>query len=355
MKPIQPPLKTVRRILVCQLRQLGDVLLSTAAISLLARRFPSAQVHVLTEKKCVPLLDNNPDVFRVWAVDKHAYAHFGAELAFSFSVAAQGFDLVVDFQQLPRCRWVVAFSRAPIRLTYTPPWYNKLLYTHWIDPLPGYAAMAKASILRPLGIVWAGEKPRLELTHREHADAASALAALGLRPEAPLITVDTTHRRPSRRWPARSWGRLLALAAKALPVPEFLLLYGPGEESDVEQVRQAALAYGCDARRLLVPDRLLGLREMAACIARASLHIGNCSAPRHIAVAVGTPSLVVLGATSASWTYPAPEHRHLALGLPCQPCNRNTCPDPRCLLDLSPEQVLPELLTHYQTFASPSA
>ena len=84
---------------------------------------------------------------------------------------------------------------------------------------------------------------------------------------------------------------------------------------------------------------MLSLREMAACIAEADLHIGNCSAPRHIAVAVGTPTLTVLGSPTPAWTVPSPEPADIALNLPCQHCNRNHCPDPRCLTGMLPGPV----------------
>ena len=41
----------IKRILVCQLRQIGDVLLATPSIELLARHYPEAELHVLTERR----------------------------------------------------------------------------------------------------------------------------------------------------------------------------------------------------------------------------------------------------------------------------------------------------------------
>lgn len=59
-----------KRILVCQLRQIGDVVLATPSIELLKRRYPDAEIHLLTEKKCAPLLEHNPHLGKVWALDK---------------------------------------------------------------------------------------------------------------------------------------------------------------------------------------------------------------------------------------------------------------------------------------------
>lgn len=325
---------TPRRILVCQLRQLGDVLLATPSLELLRRRWPDAELHLFTEKKCLPLLDGNPYLDKIWDVDKKKLRNLYLELRWYQEVARTGFDLVIDFQQLPRCRWVVAFSGAPVRLSYTPPWYTRPLYTHFAPLKPGYAAQTKASILEPLGIFWNGERPRIYLKEPEHAAARELLQKLGLHPGQRLITLDPTHRRATRRWPAERYAELVRILSEQDASLRFLPLWGPGEEEDIRRIASA-----CPPEALLLPERMLGLREMAACIAEADLHVGNCSAPRHIAVAVDTPTCTVLGSTGPSWTFPSPEHRHIAKGLPCQPCGRDACPHVRCLTELDPAVV----------------
>lgn len=355
----QSHLRRVKKILVCQLRQIGDVLLCTPSIRLLRQRFPQAEIHLFTEARCEPVVRHNPAITAVWGLNKNELGALPRELAFYWRVARQDFDLVVDFQQLPRCRWVVAFSGARIRLSYPPPWYNRMLYTHWQHPMRGYAAMAKASILEPLGVTWQGQRPELHLLDAERQAAARLLRELGAPEGASLISVDPTHRRPSRAWPLQHWGRLLAMTARQRPEAVFLLHYGPGEEQAVQEVREAAVQAGAPAANLLLPPRVLDLREMAACISWTRLHLGNCSAPRHMAVALGVPSVTVLGATSWAWTFPAAEHAHVALcdlkGLECQPCNRNSCQlyeRPRCLEELTPELVWPKVQEHLARWVS---
>ena len=327
----------VRSVLVCQLRQIGDVLLATPSIALLKKRFPDAAVHVLTERKCAPVLEHNPDIARVWVLDKQQLTHPGKDLAFAWGVARQRFDILVDFQQLPRIRWVAALSRfrgTRVRLTYEPPWYNRWLYSHWTRPRDGYAAMSKASVLEPLGIAWDEGRPRMFLTGAERDRAKAALDGLGVGPDRTLVTVDPTHRRATRRWPAGHFGRAIGLAAHKRPDLRFLVLWGPDEKDIADEVCRAADTTAC-----LVPDEMLGIRDMAAVVERAALHFGTCSLPRHVAVAVGTPSVSVQGSTSSAWTCPGDDHADISLGLPCQPCNKNTCEHMRCLLELTPEAV----------------
>ena len=337
-----------KKILVCQLRQIGDVVLMTPLLELLKRRYPQAEIHVLTEKKCVPVLENNPFLDRIWPIDKKKLSSLWREVTYYREVAAQGFDLVVDLQQLPRCRWVVFFSKAPVRLTHTPPWYTRWLYTHGAAHGKGYASAMKAAALAPLGITWQGERPLLELTDEEKTTAREYLASLGIAPGQTLVVVDATHRRDTRRWPSGHYAKLMDMAAKARPGLRFQILFGPGEEGIVDEITAASDETG----HILPAGRLLSLREMAACTKQASMLIGNCSAPRHIAVAVGTPTLTIQGATSPGWVFPAPEHGYVSLGLECQPCNKNTCDTgTTCLTDLFPEAVLPHFLARLDAAA----
>ncbi len=342
-----------KNILVCQLRQIGDVLLATPAVELLHKAYPQARIHFLTEKKCAPVLENNPHLHKVWEIDKKALSHLGKELLFYRRVASQDFDLVVDFQQLPRCRWVVGFSRAHVRLSYTPPWYTRWLYNLTATPKDGYSAMAKASVLAPLGIGWNGERPRLYLSDAEKTWASDYLHAAGYTPgNDPLVTVDPTHRRDTRRWPAAHYAGLMDMVAQQRPGARFFMLYGPGEREDINAIASQVKA----RHNLIIPEEVISLRQMAAIINAADLHFGNCSSPRHFAVAVDTPTLVVLGSTSQAWTFPAPEHKAIALGLDCQPCNDNSCTPGhmRCLHNLTPDKVLPVLLQHLKAVSSRS-
>lgn len=329
-----------RKILVLQLKQIGDVLLMTVVPELLKKRFPNAEIHVLTEKKCVPMLENNPHIAKIWSLDPKKLPTLLQEVEYYWHVARNAFDMVVDLQQTPRCRWVVGFSGAPVRITHEAPWYTAWLYSHKVPVEKAYASAMKAAVLAPLGIHWEGEKPRLYLTEDERAGAASLLTSLGYdAARHTLVTVDPTHRRDTRRWPGRHYAQLIDLAYEADPSLRFFMLYGPGEEEELRDVTDNCR----HSEALLVPDRIITLRESAACIEAAAFHLGNCSAPRHIAVAVGTPALTILGSTGRGWTFPSPEYNHILLGLPCQPCNMNSCPDKnrQCLVDLQPEAVLP--------------
>lgn len=332
-----------KRILVCQQRQIGDVLLASPVFELLKKRFPEAELHIFTEKKCEPLLRNNPfiDVFHL--IDRKD--GFFRQLAFYRKVASCGFDLVIDLQQLPRCRMMTLMSGAPVRLSFPSSFLSRFRYNCLVEPKDGYASQTKVSLLEPLGIRWNGEAPVIRLTEEERAEGRRILAGCGLEPGHKLIVVDSTHRRASKRWPAERFAALMRLLAGEDDAFRFLLLRGPGEEKDIERLRSLGTTLGIAPEKMLVPEPLPDIRLSAACMAEARLLIGNCSSPRHMAVALGVPSLVIPGASGTAWKYPSPLHRELRPELPCQPCSKTECSDPQCLLRVTPEEALSAALS----------
>lgn len=326
-----------KRILVCQLRQIGDVLLATPSIRLLKEHYPDAEIDILTEKKCLPVLENNPHINTVWPIDRKALRNPFKALLYYAKVGRQNYDLIVDFQQLPRCKWVIRFSNAPVKVSFSPPWYNRHLYTHWSKPKIGYAAMCKASVMTPLGIEWNGERPEIWLTDEERSTAQSFLAEHGLK-NTPFITIDPSHRRETRRWPSRHYAGLMQRIREHEPDMHFIVLYGPGELDLANRVVEQA------GEGAIVPNKMLSLREMAAIQEQATLHIGNCSAPRHFAVAVDTPSLTIHGATGYGWRFPSDEHVSVTKDIDCRWCNKNSCETRKCLEDFPPEEILTQAL-----------
>jgi ADP-heptose:LPS heptosyltransferase len=75
--------------------------------------------------------------------------------------------------------------------------------------------------------------------------------------------------------------------------------------------------------------------------------IGNDSGPKHVAVALGVPTVTVFGPTHpATWHPPGGPHAAIeAAGLDCLHCNANVCPlsgdrHMRCMRDVTEERVI---------------
>lgn len=340
-----------QKILICQQRQIGDVLLATPSIRLLSERFPDSELHFLTEKKCVPVLIGNPLITRIWQIDKKK--GLMGQFALYKSIYKENFDLVIDFQQLIRLRLASLFSRANIRLSYSATGFNRLFYNAQSPFLSGYAAKAKSGVLGFLGVKWDGQAPEIHLSDEELIWAKQFLRSIGIERNTPFLTVDPTHRRITRKWPPEYYAEFIKLLIQKNPILRVIMLYGPGEKEEVAKIK--AMAGNHD--HCLVTEHMTSLREMCAIQHFADGHVGNCSSPRHFAVAVGTPSLTILGSTKpAAWRFPSDLHHNLRYEeIPCKGCNKSECKTGgfECLRSITPQQVFLKSLSLFETINYP--
>jgi ADP-heptose:LPS heptosyltransferase len=82
------------------------------------------------------------------------------------------------------------------------------------------------------------------------------------------------------------------------------------------------------------------LAQLAAILRKARLAVTTDTGAMHLAAALGTPVAALFGPTAPWRTGPfGGGHLVVRLGLPCSPCFKRRCPEPRCLTDLTPEVV----------------
>jgi heptosyltransferase-2 len=116
-----------------------------------------------------------------------------------------------------------------------------------------------------------------------------------------------------------------------------VLAPGPGEEAVAREIAARAAA-----EAIVLDEPVTTLAELAALIARARLVLSNDTGPRHMAVALGTPVISLLGPTDPRHTAHLLERqRVLREPVECSPCHRKTCPiDHRCMQRLEPARVV---------------
>lgn len=286
-----------RHILIIQQRQLGDVVVTTPVFSAVKQKFPSAKLTFLTEEKCVPLVLHDPNIDEIITFPKKK--GFFGQLAFYLGLRKKKFDAAADLQQLPRCQLAALFCGAKEKLSFVPRHaYRKLIYTHCEAPentAEDYVSFSKTRILAPLGIVPRDEKPKLYLLEEEREEAQKILAELGIAENTPFITLDATHKHPRRRW--RHYPELVRRILDAYPEYKFFVIRAPGEDGQVAHLLEI------DKNRVVMPKNPLSLRQTMACMSFASFHIGNTSAPQHMALALNVPALIVLAETGPFWHY----------------------------------------------------
>lgn len=317
-----------RRILLIRRKALGDALVSLPGAVAVGRAWPGAQVDFVVDRALAPLCGA---LLAGRAPNLRVVPYPGGGQPWVPWLAAQRYDLVVDWLGSPRTALWTALTSARVRVGYDLPrrrWaYNVRVPRNRQAgrPLRGFAGEAFLDPLRMLGLEpapWqpAGSPGAVVVPAPDATTPFGGWLARWLSgtpaPRAVLVMSATWS---AKAWPARHvadlWRELDARGVAAVIAP------GPGDEPLL-----AALAADLPAGAFAPPSTLL---EMVSLLGAADLFIGTDNGLRHLAAALGRSTVTVFGPTDpGGWNPPGPRHVSVRRDEPCSPCDLTTCPVP---------------------------
>ncbi len=319
------------KILIIQLRQLGDILLSSPLAQAIKAEF-DAEVHFLTSHIGSNLLKGNP------YIDKILTLHQGivSELKTLFTVRREEYYAVIDAQRTGRSKRITLFSGAPLRIAFRKRgenfYYNRLV--DWKNR--GYTVWERLELLKPLGIKNPPLLlPKFFLLPEEVERGRELLREFNLR-EGEFFVVVPTSRRMERSWEPEKFGRLAAKISSLTSLTP-LFAYAPGEEEF------ARLSFEACGKGVLLPSPL-PVRLFGALLSLSAFSVGNDSFSSHLSFALGRKTFVILG-PNEGWFPEHPLVVKVKKGLECQPCgNWKGCDRGlECYRALSPEEAFSQL------------
>lgn len=333
------------KILILKPSSLGDVIQALPVARLLKQHRPEAEIHWWLNRELTPLLEGDPDLFRVIPFDRKRWGRLeGVPLAISEirALRRERFDWVIDLQSLARSALVGWLARGGLtvgldeRREAAPAFFDVAV------PRPSFETHAVdwyLEVLRRLDVpvhfnfTWLPERPGIAATVRARCPAPSALW-VALQPGA---------RWPNKRWPIEHFVDLARRLLAAEPALRVVVLGG-----HTDQAFGSAITAAAGPRSLDLTGRL-SLPEMVEWLRLCTLMITNDTGPMHVAAALGKPVVALFGPTEAARTGPYGDHHTiLRMNLPCAPCLKSEChwAEPlACLRQISPGQVADTVLS----------
>jgi heptosyltransferase-2 len=333
VKSFQP-----QKILVVRTDRIGDVVLSLPIISILKSAFPSSTISFLLRSYTRELAAEQKGLDRILLYDvDHVEKPFVRMLS---ELRREKFDAVVVTYPTARLAFLMYLAAIPLRVGTGYRWYsvlfNRKIYEHR-KTAEKHESEYNLSLLRGLGVTqFVASSPKLVIPDEARMEAREALRTLKLGADAPLILLHPGSGGSARDWKPERFG---ALAEKlTLRGNNVIVTGGPGEESLVQQVVQAA-----QGRALALPSPL-SLKALAALIETANVFVANSTGPLHIAAAVGTPVVgfypPILQCSSKRWG-PLTEKKVIfePSAADCPLCNGGECRGDECMDLISVEEV----------------
>lgn len=280
----------MRQILLIQLRQLGDILLTTPCIREIKRELPRATVTFLSHKMGKLILENNPYLDEFYTYDPTV--SWLEEWRLMQHLRHKKYDLVIDFMNNPRSALYTMMTRSTLRYAFRSKRF--LAYTQMIPRGNGqeYIVRDKFRLLESAGFQPKDVSLTLPWFERHAGPLMHVLGEnLEFRKSPLRVVMSPTHRREARRWPLESYARLAEMLTRQWNA-HVTWIWGPGEEDVARTV--AAM---CQVPTLIAPPT--NFRECAAYIANSDLMIANSNGPSHVAVATDICTLQLHGPTAA--------------------------------------------------------
>lgn len=341
---LEPP----KKILAIKLRALGDTVLMTAPLLELRRLFPTAEIHAAVTGSWSPILESHPAVDRVWRFERRPEraARAKALARLGYALRREGFDCAICFHASPSSAALAFATGARARSIHFHGHGDRNRFS--TVEVPGKGILKPVierdmDAVRALGVhVPAGRLPVVPIQDSEKLQAEEWLARTHL--PKPLLVVGLGASRPTKIWPLERFASL-AIDWVERRKGGVLAIAGPDETAltarflkEVEELLSATVsdpARRTAIRMAVSADHRLSIRSLATLLSRASVFVGNDSGPRHLAAAVGTPTVTLFGPEHPFEWHPYPPERHPFLFVENLACRRDADPGmpPWCALE----------------------
>jgi ADP-heptose:LPS heptosyltransferase len=332
-----------RKIIITPLIGLGDVLMTTPALELLKKNLPDTYVTYCTMNTgTYEVLRGNPHIDNLVC-----YPMLGpnkiAALWQLFRECTGRYRTSINFYPSNRLHYNLfsLLTFAPQRIGHT---YLRMNFSqaNWIktrtivEDDARHCVEENVALLPLLGIDPAAATPiprlNLYLDDKEFAEGKAFRKIAGGRPLIGVHAGTSVFKgHGARRWPKERFAALVS----ELPDAHFVL-FGTAEEEEANRYIIHATAAG--HRVTFVNDKTI--RQVAAITRACDFFISNDSGLMHVAAAVGTPVIAIIGPTNPAYIYPwGVEHKVITPATPCCHCFRYS-PKPLCCTNAVPFECL---------------
>lgn len=323
-------------LLAVRFGALGDVLLATPLLRAIRRQYLDMRVTVLTHRRYLPLLSDNPRIDEVIGVTRD-----DSLLALSARLRAARFSHLLDLENGPRS-W-------PLRLLAPGRWRAAPQYrlakeflirfkrSHYPEDSTVTDRYFEAA--RHLGVAPDGGPAEFFLNPEAEERADAWLGKIGLGNQHPFVAFAPSAGQATKRWPRDYWVRLVRRIMSTGAGAVFL---GGPEDAPLT----GSIAERCGAETANGAG-VLSLQGTGAVLKRAAALVTGQTGAMYMGAALGTPLVALFGPTVRAFGYYPYNAAHALLlerNLPCRPCSFSggeECPLSHhlCLRQIQPDAV----------------
>lgn len=275
------------RFVILRMSALGDIVHTLPAIHALRESFPGAQIDWLLDEKWTPVLEGNPDVNRIVAMNRGSALNVIGTIG---ELRRARYSMALDFQSLYRSAIFGWLSGARERVGFDSKYSREpgaaLFYTKRVTPLRAHKIEHNLELAESIGAKATHVCFPLRVSCEAAAQVRKILDEEGVRE---YFVLSPGGGWGSKCWPAERYGRLHEAIAKKYGWTG-VISFSPGELALAQTLHRAA---GNPEPAM----EQFNLRQLLPLLRDAKLFVGADTGPLHLASALGTPVVGLYGPT----------------------------------------------------------
>jgi heptosyltransferase-2 len=315
------------KILIILPNWLGDAIMATPAIELLAQQHPNARFTFVGSYVSIEALKHHPLCERA-IVDETKIASSRLLATYKLARELGSFHMAITFRNQLHSSLLLRFTNTVVCLAKKS-WHSAFLLSH----------TPKISSNQHLCLQYA----ELAMTNNHkwnHKTPPLALYIPKKEFDKPMLGINAGATYGSaKRWYPERFAKVAAAFSEKYDI---LIFGGPNEVEMAEEIETSLLALGITNYTNLAGKT--NIEELCANIGGCSLFITNDSGPMHVAAAYQVPTVAIFGPTKYKETSQWKNEKSTIVRheMKCSPCMKRECPlgHHECMTTITAQEVI---------------
>ena len=315
------------KVLVILPNWLGDAVMATPAIELLAKHYPNARFTFVGSHVSVEALKRHPKCQNA-IVDETKKAPSRLLATYKLAKELGEFHLAISFRNQLHASLLLRFTSTVVCIAKSS-WHSRLLLSH----------TPKISAKQHL----VNQYAKLSMINTDEFDGNAPPLKLYIKPaefSKPTLGINAgaTYGSAKRWYPEK----FAAVGAALREKYEIVIFGGPNEVEISKEIEEQLRLLGVESLANLAGKTTV--EELIQNIAACSLFVTNDSGPMHVAAAYQVPTVAIFGPTKHTETSQWMNEKSLIVRheMECSPCMKRECPlkHHECMKNITADEVI---------------
>ncbi len=281
------------KVLVIQIKMIGDVLASTVICETIKNQNPNCEIHYLIQKNSFAVVENNPFIDKVIFFEEEKYKGFKGFVKLGKEIKQENYTAIIDAYGKLQSIIPSYLSNVKTRIA-TKKWYTNLLFTETVIPdteCEGTAnafrlLLAKTFLKKQVDLIY----PKIHLTNEEIVNAKSIIDSQ-LDISKPIFMISVVGSAINKSLPNDYIAKVLDIIAESNKNAQLVFNYMPNQTEEAKAIYDS-----CDVetqKQIVFDFYCKGLRTFISVLSQCNALIGNEGGATNMAKALNIPTFTI--------------------------------------------------------------